>query len=107
MPRKMTKKRAKLLTELAEVVGGYCYNGNIQNYGPHGMYEGEGRSFQYSLTIVDRDGDVRKLKYPSTAEISPDMLISGHFKFGANQLNIINALDRVLLKLEEEHDLKL
>jgi hypothetical protein len=106
MTEKLTKNRAKLLTELAEMIGGYCYNGNIQNYGSHGMYEGEGRSFQYGLTIVDRDGEKTKFKYPTAAEISPDTLISGHFKFGANQLNIINALDRVLRKLEDEHGLK-
>ncbi len=107
MPKNLSRKRAKLLTELAELVGGHCYNGNIQNYGPHGMYEGEGRSFQYALTIEDREGGKRKFKYPTVADISPELLVSGHFKFGANQLNIINALDRVLCKLEDEHELKL
>ena len=107
MPNNLTKKRAKLLAELAETVGGYCYNSNTQNYGPYGMYEGEGRSIQYPLTIVGRDGEKTKFRYPSNAEISPDVLISGHFKFGANQLNIVNALDRVLKKLEEKYGLKL
>ncbi|WP_282154363.1 hypothetical protein [Ruegeria atlantica] len=107
MPRKLTKKRAKLLAELTELVGGYCYNGNIQNYGPGGMYEGEGRSFQYSLTVTDQNGNKRKFKYPTNAPISPEELISGHFKFGANQLNIVYAMDRVLAKLESDHGLKL
>ncbi|WP_299898701.1 hypothetical protein [uncultured Ruegeria sp.] len=107
MPKKLTKKRAKLLAELTELVGGHCYNGNIQNYGPGGMYEGEGRSFQYSLTVTDQEGNKRKCKYPTNATISPEELISGHFKFGANQLNIVYALDRVLAKLEGDYGLKL
>ena len=107
MPRKLTKKRARLLAELAELVGGCCYNGNIQNYGPGGMYEGEGRSFQYSLTVTDKDGNERKFKRPTDASISPEELIYGHFKFGANQLSIVYAMDRVLAKLESDYGLKL
>lgn len=105
--RKLTNKRAKLLAELAEIVGGNCYNGNIQNYGPGGIYEGQGRSFQYSLTYLDEKGDKRMMKYPTRAELSAQEISTGHFVFGANHLRIVRALDQVVTHLEEKHGLSL
>jgi len=104
--KKMTKKRAALLVELEHVIGSNCYNGNIQNWGPGGAYYGEGRSFRYPLTTVDQHGEKRKAYTPDRS-ISPEVLSTGYYAFGANRLHIITALDEVLRHLEEKHGLKL
>ncbi|MFK5980957.1 MAG: hypothetical protein QM488_18960 [Rhizobiaceae bacterium] len=107
MPRKsLTKKRAKLLAELEAIIGNNCYNGNIQNWGPGGVQYGDGRSFRYPLTTIDQDG--KQLKTRGVASIdSPDVLSSGYYAFGANRLNVIAALNKVIKHLEENHGLKM
>lgn len=106
MPRpKLSNERAELLATLEGIVGGHCYNGNIQNYGPGGSHEGAGRSFRYPLTVIDSEGQKRKAYRPSK-EV-PDVLATGYYAFGANRLEIIDALDLVLVYLEKNHDLKL
>lgn len=107
MARNMTKKRAKLLAELEHLVGSSCYNGNIQNWGPGGVYEGEGRGFRYPLTMIDECGEKRRRKYPPATDVPPNMLATGYYAFGANRLSIIEALDDVLRYLETHQGLKL
>ncbi|PCD77938.1 hypothetical protein [Pseudothioclava arenosa] len=104
---KLTKKRARLLAELEHLVGKNCYNGNIQNWGPGGVYEGKGRDFRYPLTMIDESGEKRRRKYPAATDVSPQMLATGYYAFGANRLHIIEALDDVLRHLETHHGLKL
>lgn len=99
-------KRAKLLAELGVIVGGNCYNGNIQNWGPHGIYEGEGRSFKYPLTLIDATGNKTKRRYKDD-EDNPSILSTCHYVFGANKLHIIKALDELVSYLEQEHGLQL
>ena len=105
-PKKMSKKRAALLAELENVIGNNCYNGNIQNYGPHGAYYDEGRSFRYPLTAIDQDGEKRKFKSAAT-DLSPEVLSTGYSAFSANRLHIVTALDDVLRHLEQNHGLEL
>lgn len=106
MPKlNLSSERAELLATLEGIVGGHCYNGNIQNYGPHGSYEGSGRSFRYPLTVIDAEGQKRKAYRPSKEK--PDVLATGYYAFGANRLEIIDALDLVLVYLEKHHDLKI
>lgn len=100
------KNRAKLLAQLEHIIGGNCYNGNIQNWGPNGVFEGEGREFRYPLTMIDEQGEKRKRSYPAATDVSPEMLSSGYYAFGANRLHIISALDEVLRYLETNHGLK-
>ncbi|WP_051153687.1 hypothetical protein [Litoreibacter arenae] len=104
---KFTKKRAKLLADLEHLVGKNCYNGNIQNYGAGGFYEGAGRDFRYPLTMIDEAGEKRKRKFPPATEVSPEMLSSGYYAFGANRLHIIKALNEVLEYLEVNSNLKI
>lgn len=104
--KKISKKRAALLEELEYIVGSECYNGNIQNWGPGGEFYGEGRSFRYPLTFVDDDGAKRKFRYQASG-VSSESLERCYYGFGANQLYIIRALDKVLKHLEEKHDLKI
>ena len=102
---RFSKKRAKLLAELERIVGSNCYNGSIQNYGPGGFYEGSGRDFRYPLTVIDEDGEKRK-RYGSADDVSPQVLSSGYYAFGANRLHIIQALNEVLAHLEDKYGLK-
>ncbi len=103
---KITKSRAQLLARLEHIIGSNCYNGNIQNYGPGGFYEGSGRDFRYPLTMIDENGDKIKRSYPATTDVSPQILSSGYYAFGANRLQIIHALNEVLEFLEEHKGLK-
>ena len=102
----LTKKRAKLLAELEHLVGKNCYNPNTQNWGPDGVYKGEGRGFRYPLTMIDERGGKRKRSYPPATDVSPEMLATGYYACGANRFHIIKALDDVLQHLENHHGLK-
>ena len=102
----LVKSRAKLLSELEYIIGGTCYNGNIQNYGPGGVRQGAGRDFRYPLTLLSSDGGKLKTKN-KVLESDYSVLRSGYYAFGANRLGIIEALDKVLTHLETHHNLKL
>lgn len=104
---KITKKRAKVLAEIENIVGNNCYNGSIQNYGPGGFYEGSGRRFRYPITMIDKEGEKQKRSHLVGDDITPQMLSSGYYAFGANRLHIIRALNEVLAHLELKHGLKL
>jgi hypothetical protein len=106
MATRITKKRAQLLARLEQIVGGNCYNGNIQNFGPGGSFEGEGRDFRYPLTLVDPAGVKRKRRSLATDE-TPEALSTEYYSFGANRLHIIKALNEVLDYLEANTELKL
>lgn len=104
--RILSNKRAKLLATLEDLVGNECYNGSIQNWGPGGRFEGEGREFRYPTTFISRDGI--KIKRRSAAiDLPSDVVRSGYYAFGANQLHIIKGLDRVIKHLESEYGLKI
>ena len=103
---KLAKKRAKLLLQLENLIGNECYNANIQNWGPGGIFEGEGREFRYPITFVGADGKTIKRKYVDDS-LPADTVYDGYYSFGANQLHIIKGLDRVLRYLETEHGLKI
>jgi hypothetical protein len=102
----MTEERAKLLAELELTVGSYCYNGSIQNWGPGGKFEGGGRDFRYPLTIVDALGNKQKVRYLANHQ-KPEELKTGYYAFGANQLQIVMALDGVLSHLEARFGFKI
>lgn len=102
----MSKKRLELLLGLEDIVGNECYNANIQNWGPHGTFEGEGREFRYPITFVDSEGKKTKRRYLDHS-ISADLAITGHYAFGANHLHIIRAMDKVVRYLEENHGFKI
>lgn len=106
MAAKLTKKRAKVLADLEYIVGNNCYNGNIQNHGPGGVYEGAGRDFRYPLSLAMSESLVVKRRSKAT-EIDFEALMSGYYAFGSNRLSIVDALDKVLKYLEENHGLKI
>ena len=106
MPSNIDEKRAALLADLEYIVGNNCYNPKIQNYGPHGIYNGEGRSVRYPLTTLKEDGEPKKIRSKATSE-APEELATGYYAFGVNRLHIIKALDEVLRHLEKSQGLKL
>jgi hypothetical protein len=57
MSKLISLKRAMLIADLEYLVGNNCYNPKIQNYGAHGIYEGEGRSIRYPLTTLNEEVD--------------------------------------------------
>lgn len=101
------KLRMELLAKLEDLVGQNFYNGSIQNWGPNGRYEGEGRGFRYPLTMQGDDGVKFKRKHPDASDLAPEIIATGHYVMGANKLHIIRALDDVLKFLEDNNSLKL
>ncbi len=106
MTNPINAERAKLLADLEYLVGNNCYNPKIQNYGAHGIYEGEGRSIRYPLTTLDGENEPRKSRGKASAADAKE-LSTGYYAFGVNRLHIIKALDEVLRHLEDNHGLKL
>ena len=104
MTTAITPNRRKLLIALESIVGNEFYNPSIQNYGPGGIREPDGRAFRYPLTLQRADGEAEKIRsYSIPDEIGDKMLRSGYYKFGANQLNVMKALDRILNHLETNY----
>lgn len=106
MPKSISNARRKLLVRMESILGNACYNGNIQNYGPGGVREGEGRSFRYPMTVRMPDGakcKVREMAIP--ASVPNEALLSGYYAFGANQLDVMAALDMILKHLEQNYGL--
>jgi len=102
----MSKARRKLLIQLESILGNECYNANVQNYGPGGVREADGRAFRYPLTVQLNDQDKQKIRdhcVPRT--VTDEALRSGHYSFGANKLDVMSALEKVLQHLEEHHEL--
>lgn len=92
-----------LLIELEGIIANECYNGNIQNYSSWGELESEGRKFRYPVTFYKETGEEKRKLVPS--DIPSEELITGHYAFGANELNIYRALLKVIMHLREKHGL--
>jgi hypothetical protein len=102
----ISAKRVQLLLELENIIGNECYNQNIQNWGPNGVFEGEGREFRYPITFIGSDGNKIKRKSVDKAIPAP-VAMTGYYAFGANQLQIIRGLDKVVAYLEEKYKMSL
>ncbi len=114
--KRRTKKFYKLLHEIEYTIGSQCYNSNIQNYGPGGMLEGEGREFRYPIRYHNSDDLIKKYssEFPTKFNkkyellkfvLNKSELNSAHYAFGANQLYVFRGLVDVLEKLEDRFDL--
>lgn len=98
----MNEKRKRLLIELEDIIGNEFYNANIQNWGPGGVFEGEGRALRYPVILRDKEGKTIKTKLVD-AGLPSETVITGIYKFGANELSIMRALDLVVAHLERKH----
>ena len=94
-----------LLMQMERIIGSECYNGHIQNYGPGGVWQGEGRGFRYPVTFI-KDGDVLRGGIRSK-DMPAEALITGHYRFGANRLGIYRALLKIIDMLEADYGLKI
>lgn len=103
---KLPKTRREVLVQLESILGNECYNASIQNYGPGGIREADGRGFRYPLTIRLNDEDKEKIRDHSVPDSIPEKALrSGYYSFGANQLDVMTALEKMLRHLEKHHDL--
>ena len=101
---KATHKKA-LLSKMEAIIGNSCYNGNIQNWGANYARYCDGREFRYPITFVDDDQSKDK-RYQSDPKMSHAHMRTGYYAFGANQLHIIDALEKIIDYLEVHHELK-
>jgi hypothetical protein len=106
MPEQLSSHRRELIAKLESLIGNECYNSHMRNYGPGGVRKSDGRGFRYPIWFRLQDGTKKKVKdYFIPEGISADSLRTGHYSFGANQLDIVAALERVLTYLEKHHGL--
>jgi len=102
----MNEKRKRLLIELEDIIGHEFYNAKIQNWGPGGVFEGEGRELRYPVTFHNKDGKTIKTKHVD-ASLPAETIMTGVYKVGQNELSIMRALDLMLAHLERKHGLNL
>jgi hypothetical protein len=111
MKKERSDRFYRLLHELEYQIGSECYNGNIQNYGPGGEWEGEGRDFRYPVTFINSKGEKEKYKtaLPYTLSSSGNYgychlgnkrYNSAYYAFGANQLYVLRGIKNALEKIE-------
>ena len=94
----------ELLIRMEAIIGEECYNDNIQNYSAWGVWEGEGRSFRYPVTVL-RNGETEKRR-SRFDDLQAEELVTGHYRFGANELSIHRALVKIIDMLEADYGLK-
>ena len=94
-----------LLLRMEQILGAECYNAHIQNYSARGVWEGEGRSFRYPVTYVRQGGEEKRRS--RTDDLTAEELITGHYRFGANELGVMRALVRIVEMLRDEYGLVL
>lgn len=102
MPKPLSNARRQLLIQMESILANECYNANIQNYGPGGVREAAGRSFRYPVMLRAADGSKTKVRdtfIPSTA--TDEMVRGAYYAFGANQLDVMTGLEKILQHLEE------
>lgn len=75
--REVVRPRRYHLVRMQQILGIDCYYDNIQDCGSRGVWEGEGRSFCYSVTFI-RNGKTEKRKQRT------EELITGCYKLGVN-----------------------
>lgn len=108
MATPLPKARRELLIEMESILGNECYNANIENYGPGGVREAPGRAFRYPITLRDSDGTKSKLRsHAIYSFVSDDAVRSGYYAFGANQLDVMNGLEKILQLLENQYGFRL
>lgn len=99
------KKLMPLLVEIEKIIGTSFYNGNIQNYGPGGFYEGEGRDIRYPVTVVRNGEKVKISKYYQCDDYDSNELSTGRYRLGANELHVFSAAFKIVKYLHENFEL--
>lgn len=107
LTKPLTDERRELLRRLEFIIGNSFYNPSIRNHGPGGGRLPDGRSYRYPLTLLNADGEKEKVTHSITSETSDESMRTGYYAVGANQLQVMAGLERVLDYLEEHAGLKL
>lgn len=94
-----------LLIKMEQIIGSECYNSKIQNYGPGGVWQGEGRSFRYPVKFLDGDDTMKRWTVPG--DIAPEVLMTGRYQFGSNELSIFRALVKIVEMIESDYGIRL
>ena len=103
---RLSRDRRKVLVQMESILGNECYNASIQNYGPGGVREADGRAFRYPLMVRLSDQEKQKIRdYSVPSDVPEEALRSGYYSFGANQLDVMVALEKMLRYLEQHHGL--
>ncbi len=101
----LSEGRRALLVELENLVGNEFYNGKVRNYGPGGIRLSDGRDLRYPVTFQLADGEKLKLKGSKLLDstVPTASFLTGHYVLGANHLDIMLALHRVVEHLEQRY----
>lgn len=98
------KNKRLLIAKLESIIGNSCYNGSIQNWGPNYERYCDGREFRYPITFLEKGKDKDKC-WNTDSGMPLDRMRTGYYAFGANQLHIIEALEKIIDFLEANHGL--
>ena len=112
MKKERSNKFYGFLHDIEYEIGSECYNGSIQNFGPGGEWEGEGRDFRYPVTFVNSEGVKEKyrgiLPFARTedggfghCQLGRKRYNSAFYAFGANQLYILRGVKHALEQIEK------
>jgi len=99
------EQKKQILSKMESIIGHNCYNGNTQNWGPYGEWLGEGRFIRYPITFLD-DSKQKCKRFQFDAGMNMKKIRTGYYNFGANNLMIIQALEKIIDMLETEYKLK-
>jgi hypothetical protein len=100
----MDKNRKRVLIDLEGIIGNEFYNAKIQNWGPGGVFEGEGREFRYPIVFRDKEGKTTKT-WSVGPEISDASLMTGCYRLGGNELSVMRAVDSIITYFEKNYGL--
>lgn len=100
----MDEDRKRLLIVLESIVGREFYNSRSQIWGPGGVFLGTGLDYRYPITLISGDATVKVKNIDPALPI--DTIMTGSYRLGANQLNVMRAIDGILDYLERHCDLK-
>lgn len=90
-----------LIKELEYIIGKNVYNGNVKN---HDDYE-DGDLIRYPCRMKDPKDNVIYVYKGKLYDATPESITWAFYKFGANNLNIGDALIELLEYLEDRYDL--
>ena len=106
MTASLSASRQNLLIALESILGNEFFNHSIRNYGPGGVRLPDGRAIRYPITLPGENGETVKVRDGAVLKkTSDEILRSGYYAFGTNQLNVMSALDQVLTYLQKNHGL--
>jgi len=103
MSKLLPKARRELLVEMEKILANECYNAKIENHGPGGVRLASGRSYRYPITLRSENGEKTRVRDRIPPSVSDSMVRSGYYAFGANQLDVMSGMEKILQLLEAQY----